>query len=103
MLQPKVETRIATAIRNAAGSSEHLLHHGGRYAVFGGVLDAAREHGRPLRIADERQRKQVNEVRRNVEQDHDAGADRQRQRQVALRILHLTGREGDVVPGVGRE
>ena len=58
----------------------------------GGVLDRV-----------ERQHHQVDEVGSEVEKRDDADAERERERQVALRVADLAGGEGDVVPGVGRE
>ena len=57
----------------------------------------------PLAIAVQRQHAQVNEIRQHIKQDDRACAHRQRERQVALRIVHFAGGEGHVVPGVGRE
>ncbi len=53
-------------------------------AVFRGVLDAARQDGRAVGVAVQRQHAQVDDVRQHVEQDHRAGSQGQRQRQIAL-------------------
>ena len=51
----------------------------------------------------ERQRDEIGDVGEQVQADHDDRAERERQRNVSPRILHLARRERDVVPGVGRE
>ena len=57
----------------------------------------------PGRCPLDRQGGQVGEVGQQIKDDDQAGAQRQAQRQVAVRVADLAGREGDVVPGVGRE
>ena len=42
-------------------------------------------------------------VAANVERENHARSHGQRQRQIAVGILHFAGGKGDVVPGVGRE
>ena len=51
----------------------------------------------------ERQRRQIRDVGEQIEADDKDGAERERERNVATRIYHFAGREGDVVPGVGGE
>ena len=92
MLQPKVETMIATAMMPRPGAAEDRLA-GRRW-----------RRGRPGRAgsADERQA-EVGDVGQEVEGDDQAGARGERERDVAARVLHLAGGEGDVVPRVGGE
>ena len=49
----------------------------------------------------ERQRHQVRDIREEVQANHHRRAKRERQRNVAARLLDLAGRERDVVPRVG--
>ena len=60
--------------------------------VAGGVLNLV-----------ERQRDQIGHVGEQVQTDDNERTERERQRDVAPRILHLAGGERDVVPRVGGE
>ena len=51
----------------------------------------------------ERKRGQIRNVSEQIKSDHQNGAERERQRNVATRIYDLAGGEGNVVPGVGGE
>ena len=51
----------------------------------------------------EGQHEHVGEIGQHVEDDDEAGSQGERQRHIAAGIAHLTGAEGDVVPGVGGE
>ena len=94
---------MATAISSAANGAEHLRHDRRGDAVFAGVLDAALHERRSGRTARQRQRAQINKVARDIERDHHAGAERQRERKIAAGIFHFAGGKRNVVPGVGGE
>ena len=70
------------------GAAEDRLQRGRGDPVVGRVLDGG-----------ERQRAEVGQVGQEVQDDHDAGAGRQRHRHVAVRVPDLRRHEGDVVPG----
>ena len=70
-------------------------------AVGSGVLNATRKHCCAIGIASQRQDAEIDKICRRVEGDHDAGAQSQGERQIALRIFDLGGGEGDIVPGIG--
>jgi hypothetical protein len=66
--------------------------HGGGDAIRRCVLDGF-----------ERKRHEIGDVGEEVENDHDAGANGERERKIAAGIFHFTGSESDVVPGIGGE
>jgi len=68
------------------------LQHGGCDAIRGGVLDGF-----------ERKRDEIGDVRKQIERDHDAGADGERERKIAARIFHFSRGESNVVPGISGE
>ena len=50
-----------------------------------------------------RKRDEIGDVREQIKHDHDAGADGERERKIAARILHFARGESNVVPGIGGE
>ena len=102
--QPVVaaETRNQNGGRHqqSAGRPEHLRHHRRAHAVFRGVFDSPPQNRCRARRPVQRQRHQINKVAGNVERDHHARTQRQRQRQVAAGILYFARGERHVIPGV---
>ena len=49
------------------------------------------------------QRYEIRDVGQQVESDNQKCSECERERNVATRVLHFSGGEGDVVPGVGSE
>jgi hypothetical protein len=82
---------MATAIRPPRPGKDRV-ERGGGHAVGRRLLDRV-----------ERQRHQVREVGEQVDRDDQGGAQRQRQREGAARVLYLARGERDVVPRVGGE
>ena len=77
-MQPKVEIMMATAMIASARAAEHHLHRRRGHAVVRRVLDLF-----------QRQHAEVSHVGEQVERDDQAGAEGERQRQVAARVLSL--------------
>ncbi len=82
---------------------EDLLESGGADAIFCRELDAACEDGLAVGIARERQDHHVCGGGKQVHEDDEAGAHGQGEGDVSSGVLHFSGCEGDVVPGVGGE
>ena len=78
--------------QRGAERGENRLQHGGCDAIRGSVLDGF-----------ERKRDEIGDVRKQIERDHDAGADGERERKIAARIFHFSRGESNVVPGIGGE
>ncbi len=87
----------------STGSAKNRFHRGGADPVFSRVLDAAGQDRRAVRIPMEWEHAEVGHVGQYVEQRDSPGAEDQRERQVAPRVLHLGGSKGHVVPGVRRK
>ena len=90
----------------AAGSLVDIFRLPGlnhRVNVFGGVLNAAIHDRAASHGPGHGQHVQINKIAGDVERDHDAGAQCQGKRKIAAGIFYLSGRESNVVPGVGRE
>ena len=92
---------MATAISAPPAEPNICVNDGGGDAVFTGILNSALEQRCTRWAAHQRQRPQINEVAADIERDHHAGAERQRQRKIPAGIFHLAGGERNVVPGVG--
>ena len=95
--------RIAAAISWAPPEWKICSECRRRHAIFRRILDAARHHRGAMRIAVHGQNQQISEGSQEIDRQHKARAQDQRERNVAAGILHFAGGEGDVVPCVGGE
>src|SRR5580692_12440977 len=72
--------------QHASDGSQHLRHDRSSDTLFGGIFNAALKDGRGGGNSIERKNIQINEVAGDVEEDHHAGAEGERERQVAAGI-----------------
>src|ERR1035438_4908517 len=75
---------------DSTSTAEDRFNGSGGHAVIRGILDLV-----------ERQQAEIGDMGQQVEDRDEAGARREREGDIAARILYLAGGESDVVPGVG--